>query len=744
MTTNAVSNALTIYPLDAKNNVKPVRSIEGPTTKLNYPVAVALYGAGQVGGIGDEYVVVNRDNNSIVTYSADDRDNASPLRTIWGLFTGLDKPSGLAVNLDLDINGNRGDPSKDEILVANSGNDSVTSYTRVASGDTFPLRTLQGPLTGLDHPCGVTIDKQHHEIFVTNTNANNVSVYDLYDLDGSKPVVDGDGYIVTNPTINISPLLTISGFTEPCGITVDSANADIYVANGGSSDNIFALDLAAVPTPEALYLNPATAPLQVTDILKRSITGDSGTNTKLQNPTAVGFGGGDVWVTHSGDLVTMTRLPSIIPAITNENAAANSTLNGDYNVVVYGIDFNKGVNGLGSKIPVIHAERGVANFNAQAVPWPTFTFQRDAGVKQFKRQVQETGCPQPDLNVKDGFYGIAANNSFYAFTEDNRGMYSGSFLANGEEFAAVSNYGSEQYLIYGIKSTGVAIPYLGADATALGGPAYYAYANYTNEFVAIGRFQDPPANDNFRYSLGVGYLYADPSQFISQLKNDSIVAITNPMGDFQSPVTSPVQTQVKFQLDTRTYPTTLHAGGLFENPEYGIAGAISNDSKSFIFMNDISTVDANDCQKIAGIGVGLRQRAANTFKTNDIMGTYYLVGIGDDRLSSSERDKYFSLSGTISFDGAGSATIVQSRNSEGEISASKDIYDYQVISASLPKNSLTGVKIDPIKTDILYLYTPDSAVTPYATALIGVDGKILYFYKTGTTRLSGLALLQNK
>ena len=140
----------------------------------------------------------------------------------------------------------------------------------------------------------------------------------------------------------------------------------------------------------------------------------------------------------------------------------------------------------------------------------------------------------------------------------------------------------------------------------------------------------------------------------------------------------------------------------------------------------------------------MRQRAANTFKTNDIMGTYYLVGIGDDRLSSSERDKYFSLSGTISFDGAGSATIVQSRNSEGEISASKDIYDYQVISASLPKNSLTGVKIDPIKTDILYLYTPDSAVTPYATALIGVDGKILYFYKTGTTRLSGLALLQNK
>jgi hypothetical protein len=49
------------------------------------------------------------------------------------------------------------DPVNDEIVVANEDNDSITVYPRTASGNVSPLRTIQGPATGLSGAVDVAV-----------------------------------------------------------------------------------------------------------------------------------------------------------------------------------------------------------------------------------------------------------------------------------------------------------------------------------------------------------------------------------------------------------------------------------------------------------------------------------------------------------------------------------------------------------------------------------------------------------
>jgi len=63
------------------------------------------------------------------------------MRAIVGAATGMAGPNGLAV-----------DAVNNELLVANSLNNSVTIYARTAVGDIAPLRTIVGAATRLSNP----------------------------------------------------------------------------------------------------------------------------------------------------------------------------------------------------------------------------------------------------------------------------------------------------------------------------------------------------------------------------------------------------------------------------------------------------------------------------------------------------------------------------------------------------------------------------------------------------------------
>lgn len=104
---------------------------------------------------------------SIRTYPASASGNAAPLRTIAGTRTGLNWPMGVEV-----------DASRDEIIVANYGDDSVRFYRRTTEGNVEPVRVIKGDRTRIVGPVDVSIDARRDELWVANYADHTALVFD--------------------------------------------------------------------------------------------------------------------------------------------------------------------------------------------------------------------------------------------------------------------------------------------------------------------------------------------------------------------------------------------------------------------------------------------------------------------------------------------------------------------------------------------------------------------------------------
>lgn len=148
--------SITVFPMDAQGNATPVRVIEGPKTGLNWPTGIAVDP-----GSGEVYVA-NAVGDSIGVFSATAQGDVAPVRTLKGPRTLLKNPNGVFV-----------DVAHDEVWVANFGNHLATAYTRTASGDTPPLRVirsapLDAPTTLINNPYMIAYDTKRDEILVPN------------------------------------------------------------------------------------------------------------------------------------------------------------------------------------------------------------------------------------------------------------------------------------------------------------------------------------------------------------------------------------------------------------------------------------------------------------------------------------------------------------------------------------------------------------------------------------------------
>jgi DNA-binding beta-propeller fold protein YncE len=148
--------SITVYPLKAKGDVAPVRKIQGPQTRLNWPSEMALDVDRQ------ELYVTNPVTNEILVFSATDIGNVAPIRVLKGSKTSLSVPNGVFV-----------DTKNNELLVANYGNHSATVYPRTASGDTAPIRTIRGAPTNAQTPLfgnigAITYDTKRSQLITFN------------------------------------------------------------------------------------------------------------------------------------------------------------------------------------------------------------------------------------------------------------------------------------------------------------------------------------------------------------------------------------------------------------------------------------------------------------------------------------------------------------------------------------------------------------------------------------------------
>ena len=206
-------NRISAYPRNFREDEEPRRYIQGPRTGLADPHGVyvdgesneifvtnhghwrqVVPGEGEVRG-PDSLTRTSLGYNvpgralplgpstgkflppSITVHSRTANGDAVPARVIQGSRTGLNQPDGIYR-----------DPASGEIVVANTGGDSVLFFARDAAGDVAPVRVLRGPATKLKGPVGISIDVKRNELWVASWDNHIAAVFSRTAQGNAAPV----------------------------------------------------------------------------------------------------------------------------------------------------------------------------------------------------------------------------------------------------------------------------------------------------------------------------------------------------------------------------------------------------------------------------------------------------------------------------------------------------------------------------------------------------------------------------
>jgi DNA-binding beta-propeller fold protein YncE len=195
-------NRISVYPRTFRQDEEPRRYIQGPKTGLADPHGIYVDGdtneifvtnhghwretqpgEGEVRGpdsltrtslgynVPGRAVPIGPSTgkflpSSVSVHSRTAHGDVAPLRIIQGPRTLLNLPDGIYR-----------DSVSGEIVVANTGDDSVLFFAKDAAGDAAPVRVLKGPATKLNGPVGVTIDAAHDELWVANWDNHIAAVF---------------------------------------------------------------------------------------------------------------------------------------------------------------------------------------------------------------------------------------------------------------------------------------------------------------------------------------------------------------------------------------------------------------------------------------------------------------------------------------------------------------------------------------------------------------------------------------
>jgi len=243
---NDTHRKLNIFGYGAKGDAAPLRSINTP---------MSAYGLA-VDPRNQEILISIQDSHSIVTYAKSAKGDDRPIRVLQGEHTGLGDPHGIALDTKNDVIyvtnwGPNGPPFGGNPRASGTGKflpPSITVYPRTASGDTAPLRVIQGDKTQLDWPTAAAVDPERGELFVVNDPTSSVVVFEA----------DASG--------NVAPIRVLQGpktlIRNPTGIYVDLKSAELWVANyGNHSATVYPLNASGDVAPlRVIRGGPLNAP----------------------------------------------------------------------------------------------------------------------------------------------------------------------------------------------------------------------------------------------------------------------------------------------------------------------------------------------------------------------------------------------------------------------------------------------------------------------------------------------------
>jgi len=225
---NDTVDTLTVFPRDAKGNVKPMRALHTPHRA--YGIAVDEE--------AQELYLTIEHPPEIVVYRKMANGEDKPIRTLKGDNTHLADAHGIAI-----------DPKNGWMFVSNHGSAStptkkggwfdppaITVYPFKASGDTAPIRTIAGPQTQLNWPAHVYVDREHGDLYVANDGGDSILVFRETD--------NGD----------VAPMRVLkghqTGLKSPTSLFVDTKNNELLVSNmGNHSATVYPRTAAGDVTP---------------------------------------------------------------------------------------------------------------------------------------------------------------------------------------------------------------------------------------------------------------------------------------------------------------------------------------------------------------------------------------------------------------------------------------------------------------------------------------------------------------
>src|SRR5436190_1564425 len=218
-----------VFPRDAVGDVAPARKLKTP--HRNFATAVDEEK-------GEVFITIQYPPK-VVVYRKEASGDEKPLRVLEGAHTGLSDAHGMAIDVKkkLLFVSNWGNAS--DYKVAGTGKfypPSITVYPLDASGDTPPLRTIQGSKTQLDWAGGMSLDAGNEDLYIANDVGQSVLVFKETDQGNVAParILKGQKTNLKNPT----------------GVAVDTKNRELWVSNlGNSSATCYSLDAKGDAAP---------------------------------------------------------------------------------------------------------------------------------------------------------------------------------------------------------------------------------------------------------------------------------------------------------------------------------------------------------------------------------------------------------------------------------------------------------------------------------------------------------------
>jgi 6-phosphogluconolactonase (cycloisomerase 2 family) len=167
-----------VYAKDASGEDLPIRRLIGPHTGLNSLHGIAIDEKNQLlyvntWGYESDFKMQGTgryEDPAIKVFPLNASGDTPPLRVIQGDKTQLNWPAAMKLN-----------PENGDLYVANDIGQSILVFSNVAtaSGNIAPARTIEGPKTKLSYPKGVALDLTHREVWASNMGSSSATAYPL-------------------------------------------------------------------------------------------------------------------------------------------------------------------------------------------------------------------------------------------------------------------------------------------------------------------------------------------------------------------------------------------------------------------------------------------------------------------------------------------------------------------------------------------------------------------------------------